>query len=302
VIRILLPENRLPSFYAAAEEWMIRNLPKADYVFLYTNSPCVIVGKNQSVWKEINWDFIQQHPEKIMRRVSGGGTVYHDNGNLNFGFIKPFEESLVNNYKAFNKPIVAALHRLGINATFSDRNDLLLDGYKISGNAQFTDRKMILSHGTLLFDADMETLRFALKKNDFKVESKAVSSVRSKVLNLSEKLPYKMTAFVENILPGLPIEKNMDLDKNQVEAIELLVTEKYQSFDWIFGHSPITTFEKNDLKITIEKGLIKDVQIRDENSIVHKLIGQPFVAHDIKKTLMHSMSVIEVEAFMAKLF
>jgi len=302
VIRILLPENRLPAFYAAAEEWMIRSLPKTDYVFFYINSPAVVVGKNQSVWKEVNWDFIQQHPEKIMRRVSGGGTVYHDGGNLNFGFIKPFDDSLVNNYKAFNQTIVEALQKLDINATFSTRNDLLLDGYKISGNAQFTDRKMILSHGTLLFDADMEMLRFALKKNEFKIASKAVSSVRSNVLNLSTSLAYDMAIFERNLLAGIRVEKSVDLDAAQIEAIELLATEKYQTYDWVFGQSPITTIEKNGLKLTIEKGLIKELEIDIQNSAIDKIIGHPFVAQDIKKTLMQSMSVIEVETFMSKLF
>ncbi len=281
---------------------MIRSLPKADYVFFYINSPTVVVGKNQSVWKEVNWDYIQQYPEKIMRRVSGGGTVYHDGGNLNFGFIKPFDDSLVNNYKAFNQTIVEALHQLDINATFSTRNDLLLDGYKISGNAQFTDRKMILSHGTLLFDTDMETLRFALKKNDFKIESKAVSSVRSNVLNLNTRLAYDMHTFEQNLLARIPTEKNLALDPTQIQAIELLVIEKYQTFDWIFGQSPITTIEKNGLKFSIEKGLIKELNLNIQNSAIEKIIGHPFVARDIKKTLMQSMSAIEVETFISKLF
>lgn len=262
----------------------------------------MVVGKNQSVWKEVNWDFIQQHPEKIMRRVSGGGTVYHDGGNLNFGFIKPFDDSLVNNYKAFNQPIVEALHKLDINATFSSRNDLLLDGYKISGNAQFTDRKMILSHGTLLFDADMEMLRFALKKNDFKIESKAVSSVRSNVLNISTRLACDMSTFEQNLIVGIPTEKRIDIDTAQIKAIELLATEKYQTFDWVFGQSPTTIVEKNSIKMTIEKGLIKALETEDRDSMIDKIIGQPFVAYDIQKTLMQSMSVIEVETFMAKLF
>jgi lipoate-protein ligase A len=164
VILLELPEHQSPYFYAAAEEWLVRNASFADVVLIvYVNQPCVVIGKNQCLWSEVNWNYIFDEQSIIVRRVSGGGTVYHDQGNLCFSFISAFDEQKVNNYRWFNQPLVDALGKMGIEATFSPRNDILFQGKKISGNAQFTNRKNILSHGTLLFQADLAQLRLALK-------------------------------------------------------------------------------------------------------------------------------------------
>ncbi len=261
MIFLKLPENKSPYFYAAAEEWLVRNLSvdKETYVLLYVNRPCVVVGKNQCVWKEVNWNYLQNSENLVVRRVSGGGTVYHDLGNLCFSFIAKFENERVNNYKWFNEPIVKALYEMGISATFSERNDILFETKKISGNAQFTNRKNILSHGTILFDSDLEKLRSTLKTNEFDVQSKAVSSVRSSVMNLSEKLAVNFEEFTKQFQQFLPISSIETVDEKAIVEIEKSASEKYSSFEWIFAKSPVAQVQKNGISFTIENGLLQNI-------------------------------------------
>lgn len=277
MILLKLPENKSPYFYAAAEEWLVRNLSadKETYILLYVNSPCVVVGKNQCVWKEVNWNYLRNPENIIVRRISGGGTVYHDLGNLCFSFVAPFENERINNYKWFNEPIVKALRELGINATFSERNDILFEGKKISGNAQFTNRKNILSHGTILFDSDLEKLRSGLRPNEFDVQSKAVSSVRSSVMNLSEKLTLSFDEFMKQFRQLLPISDIEILNEKAIGEIEKSASEKYASFDWIFAKSPVAQVRKNDISFTIENGLLQN--IRTDVAELDVLENTPFL-------------------------
>lgn len=262
MIKLELPQNKSPYFYAAAEEWLVRNLSvdSDTYILLYVNEPCVVVGKNQCVWKELNWNYLKSPENIVVRRVSGGGTVWHDYGNLCFSFIAKFENERINNYKWFNKPVIDALEKMGINAAFSERNDILFEGKKISGNAQFTNRNNILSHGTILFDAELDKLRAALSKNDFEVKSKAVSSVRSTVMNLKEQLNLSFTKFCSEFETFLPISSAQKLDENMIAEIEKLAEEKYHTFDWIFAKSPAAHVHKNNVSFTIENGLLQNVQ------------------------------------------
>lgn len=261
MIQVLLPSDKTPYFYAAAEEWMVRNLKNEHYFFTYINeTPCVVLGKNQSVWSEVNWGFIRQQPKNIVRRISGGGTVYHDRGNINFGFIVPFDNSKINNYKWFNQPIVDALLALDIRVTFSERNDLLFDGFKISGNAQFTDRKMMLSHGTILFDANMENLRAALSPNNFNVITKAVKSVRSKVKNLKDVTSISQHDFYKQLILNLPIIDKLSLSEIELKEIEDLRKQKYETTSWTFEKSPNTFVEKNNISFHIIDGRIENIK------------------------------------------
>lgn len=260
MIQVLLPQNKTPHFYAAAEEWMVRNFKNDHYFFTYINqTPCVVLGKNQSVWSEVNWSFIRQQPQNIVRRISGGGTVYHDSGNINFGFIVPFDDTKINNYKWFNKPIVDALALLGIKATFSERNDLLYDGFKISGNAQFTDRKIMLSHGTLLFDANMVNLKFALSPNDFNTTTKAVKSVRSNVKNLKDITSLSQPDFLKKLIEHLPIKERLSLIDSELKEIEHLQKEKYETKVWTYDKSPNTFVEKKNISFNIIDGCIENI-------------------------------------------
>lgn len=258
MIRLVLPEYQSPYFYAAAEEWLVRHYDKKEnLIFFYVNEPCVVIGKNQSLWCEVNAGYIHDNTKTIVRRVSGGGTVYHDAGNLCFGIISPFEEHKVNNYKYFNQPIVDALHKMVIKVNYSERNDLLLNGKKVSGNAQFTNRKNILSHGTLLFNADIYLLRQALKANSYKVTSKAVASVRSDVCNLSDFYTGNFDDFVQDIETYIPFTSSISLSDSDIEEIEKLMIEKYMSKEWVYGKSPKTIIETTIASWSISNGIFE---------------------------------------------
>jgi len=238
---------------------MVRHMHPGDepYLLLYINTPCVVVGKNQCIYREVNHDYIREG-STVIRRISGGGTVYHDEGNLCFAFVAKHADQHVNNYKYFNRPIIDVLQRAGIPAQFNSRNDILWDDKKISGNAQFTDRKNIISHGTILVNADLDRLRTALKVNPFQVETKAVASVRSSVMNISERSEAFATArdLKEHFMMHLPISKSIAFTDEDWSKIHESVETKFKSFDWIWGRNPYTKITDGDLTIEIEKGMV----------------------------------------------
>jgi lipoate-protein ligase A len=288
VILVDNKNNTNPYINAALEEYLVRNADTSehDYLLLYVNEPCVVLGKNQSLYKELNFNFLREERAKIVRRISGGGTVFHDSGNLCFAFISKFEEKKINNYAYFNQPIIHALKQMGVNATFNKRNDIVLNGKKISGNAQFTNRKNIISHGTLLFNANLENLRGALKENSFTVESNAVSSVKSSVMNLNEVLELNFEEFKNQLLTSLNSSGKLQLDSTAWNEINQLAEEKFNSFDWIYGRSPLTKIHKEKLTITVEKGDILSLEIKDPDfSFLEKIIGCQYSFLSIKKRL-----------------
>ncbi|HLP21575.1 MAG TPA: lipoate--protein ligase, partial [Chitinophagales bacterium] len=248
----------------AIEEHLVRHADcsKGDLLLLYINTPCMVLGKNQSIYKEINFEYLRNGTLLLCRRISGGGTVYQDEGNLCFSFISQFSEQKINNYRSFNQPVVNALRKIGVDAEMDERNNILCNGKKISGNAQFTNRKNIISHGTILVDANLDVLRASLRPNDFKVESKAVSSVRSSVTNIN------------GIAVGLSSAKDLKEHlKTELRAVDVLgfsdaewniinqaAEEKFKSFEWIYGRSPLTTITKSDLQVVVEDGIIREIK------------------------------------------
>ncbi len=256
------------------EEYMVRHMHPAseDYVMFYINLPCVVVGKNQCIYREANHEYLRGGGS-VVRRISGGGTVYHDEGNLCFAFLSRFDDKKVNNYKYFNQPIVDVLQRADIDAQFNARNDILWQGKKISGNAQFTDRKNIISHGTILVNADLTKLRYALKENPFTVETKAVSSVRSSVMNISDGSDGFKTAqeLKEHFLKELPISNTISFTDEQWQQIRESADEKFRSFEWIWGRNPYTKIRSGDMIIEIENGIV--IKSSDD-----ALMGQRFVS------------------------
>ncbi len=260
---MILVDNRNttdPYVNLAIEEFLIRHTDceEKDYVLFYVNEPSIVLGKNQSIWKEINFEYLRNGKLKLCRRISGGGTVYHDTGNLSFAFISKFAEEKINNYKLFNQPIVNALRKAGVKAEMDARNNILCNGKKFSGSAQFTNRKNIISHGTILLKADLNTLRSCLKENDFTVETKAVGSVKSSVINISE-VTDKFSS-VENLKIYLTLELQASevytFSNDEWSLIERLADEKFRTFEWVYGRSPHTKITKNEMEIEIEEGKI----------------------------------------------
>lgn len=260
----------------ALEEHALRTFDiEHDYLLFYSNEPSVIIGKHQNTIEEINTEFIEQRGIHVVRRLSGGGAVYHDHGNLNFSFITKYDPKHFNNYAQFTGPVIRALKKLGIDAELSGRNDILVEGRKISGNAQFTSRDRMFSHGTLLFDTNLEDVVSALNVNMGKIESKGIKSIRSRVANIAEFLAQPMAIeefrqfLLENIFEEegtVPTYAITDADRRGIEELSV---GKYGQWEWNYGRSPAFNVQRKkrfgigeiDMRIDVQEGRIANVKI-----------------------------------------
>ncbi len=238
-----------PFFNLAMEEVLLRDTSLDEPVFLlWQNRPVVVVGRHQNTIEEINRRVVTEQDIHIVRRLTGGGAVYHDWGNLNYSFILP-DHGIAFDFARFSRPVIAALARMGVKAQLSGRNDLEIDGKKCSGAAQARIGGRLLHHGTLLFNSDLDMLSRVLNVLPAKIESKAVVSVRGRVTNIIDCLPvntcssiesFKQVVFEEIASAGSMSVKEFD-DKT-LEKITLLRDNKYVTWDWNFGHSPPCNF------------------------------------------------------------
>jgi len=287
-----------PYFNIAAEEYVLKHFHR-DCFMLWRNEPCIIVGKHQNTLAEINADYVKQKQIKVVRRLSGGGAVFHDLGNLNFTFIANEEPGNIQvDFRKFTRPILEVLNKLGINAEFSGRNDLVIDGRKFSGNAEHVFGHRILHHGTLLFSSEMTDLTNALNVDPSKFSDKAVKSVRSRVTNISEHLGQNLTVLefrdliMNHIIEATPDAEVYTFTDQDIKAIGKLRDEKYATPEWNFGSSPQYTFNKKlkttgghvEVALVVDSGIIKYARfygdyfhIHDPADIEAALIG---VRHD----------------------
>jgi lipoate---protein ligase len=264
-----------PRINLAIEEYALKNLDiNETYLLFYINEPSIIIGKNQNTVEEINTEYVEGNGIHIVRRLSGGGAVYHDLGNLNFSFITKDDGESFHNFRKFTEPVVAALKKLGVNAELSGRNDLLAEGRKISGNAQFSTKGRMFSHGTLLFNSEMDHIVSALRVKKDKIESKGIKSVRSRVANISEFLEEKMeieefrSLILQNIFEGEEIQEYV-LTEEDWEKIHQLSKERYQSWEWNYGKSPKFNLQHShrfpvgqiDVRLEVNKGVIENCKI-----------------------------------------
>ncbi|REE25705.1 lipoate-protein ligase [Winogradskyella pacifica] len=296
-----------PKLNLALEEYALRHFDAStDYLLFYINEPSIIIGRNQNTLEEINQEYIDAKNIHVVRRVSGGGAVYHDLGNLNFSFITNHDGKSISNFKKFTAPVIKVLNDMGVSAELKGRNDILVNEKKISGTAQFSTGKRMISHGTLLFDTDMSEVAKALQVKMSKIQSKGHKSVRSRVANISEflKTPISMANFKEQLLIGLyeasePFE-TYKLTEDEWKAVHQLKAEKYDLWDWNFGRSPKFNIQRNkrfpigeiDLRIFVEKGHISEVKVFGDffgrqpvSDLENILIGVPYDKREIRKTL-----------------
>jgi lipoate-protein ligase A len=269
-------QNTDPYFNIATEEYILKNF-KENCFILWRSKPSIIIGKHQNALAEINLNFVQENKIPVIRRLSGGGTVFHDLGNLNFSFIQNVKEneSLVD-FKRYTKPILEVLHNLGVNAKFEGRNDIMINGKKISGNAEHVYKKRVLHHGTLLFSSEISNLSQALKVNPLVYQDKGVKSVRSRVTNIIDHLKEKIQVmeFYDKILDHIISNDNdavvYNLTNKDIHQINKLANEKYKNWEWNFGYSPKYNFEKNldtlkgdiEVQLEVEKGFIKEIKLK----------------------------------------
>lgn len=247
-------------FNIASEEYLLGRFPNEDIFLLYVNAPSIIVGKFQNTLAEINLDYVRDHEIKVVRRMSGGGTVYHDLGNLNFSFHTLLADHDFGDFSVFTEPVVSLLQRLGVPAKLEGRNDLLVDGKKFSGNAKLARKGKMIQHGTILFDSEMQVLGDVLKVNPLKFIDKAVKSNRARVTNLINYLPEGTTTdqlkkwLTEEMFHNHKDAAIYHLTPEDLNGIQKLVEEKYSTWAWNFGFSPNYNFQK---AIKIPAGFIE---------------------------------------------
>jgi lipoate-protein ligase A len=285
---------RRASYNIALDTWLLYHFqPDAPIFLLWQNENAVIVGKNQNTFQEVNLEYVEAKSIEVIRRVSGGGAVYHDLGNLNFTFIVPIEDHRSVNFKDFVQPMVDALASLGINASMTGRNDLEIDGKKISGNAQRYANSYLMHHGTLLFDANIETMVEALNVSDEKFISKAAKSVRARVGRIKDSRPdLTMTEFQVALTNTLADgDEEIVLTDDQIAEVERLECEQFATWDWNYGASPDFNYHEHgkfpggsvDIFAQVSGGVIQAIDIQgdylglyDNQAFLKSLVGVAF--------------------------
>ena len=263
-------------FNIASEEYLLNKYPNEEIFLLYINAPSIIVGRFQNTLAEINIDYVKKNDIKVVRRMSGGGAVYHDLGNLNFSFHVPVGDDDFSDFSKFTQPVVDLLNRINVPAKLEGRNDLLVDGKKFSGNAKLARNGKIIQHGTILINSEMQVLSEALKINPLKFKDKAVKSARARVTNLIDYLPRETSVkSFKGLLINQILEENKanskihSLTREELEGIENLIKEKYSTWDWNFGVSPAYNFNKAikvsagfiEVHLDVKKGIIQKAKI-----------------------------------------
>ena len=235
-----------PFYNMAFDEYCLESLSIDEPVFfLWQNRPAVIVGFNQEVNTEVNLDYLKEQGIDLVRRVTGGGAVYHDFGNLNYTIVGPSED-LERDYPEYAGIMMKALQSLGVPATLSGRNDILVEGRKVSGFAKRVCRNRLMVHGTLMYKVDVDVLTNVLSPSATKLQSKGVSSVRSRVANLCDYLPeikdiQTFSQRLEEILSNHYADAEYQLSEDDLAKIQRQTDEKFATWEWNYGRSPKAT-------------------------------------------------------------
>ncbi|NOU59826.1 lipoate--protein ligase [Marinifilum caeruleilacunae] len=262
-----------PYFNLACEEYLLKNYDE-DFFFLYINQDSLVVGKHQNTLAEINLDRVNAENIPVVRRLSGGGTVYHDFGNLNYCLIKKGEKGKLVDFKAYSQPIINALQKLNVNAKFEGKSDLTIDGKKFSGNASHVYKNKVMQHGTMLFSSDLKRLNQLLKVNPLKFKDRGVRSIRSRVTNITDYLSSSITIsnFAELVIKEFentyPNSKPFTFSQEDINAIEKIRSEKFLTWEWNYGYSPNYNFEK---LCTYPSGKILEIEMRVEKGLITEL-------------------------------
>ncbi|KYG32454.1 lipoate--protein ligase [Alkalihalobacillus trypoxylicola] len=308
-----------PRINLAIEEYALKNLdPEHTYLLFYVNEPSIIIGKNQNTIEEINIDYVNENDLHVVRRLSGGGAVYHDLGNLNFSFITKDDGNSFHNFKKFTEPVVQALNELGVEAKLSGRNDLHVGERKISGNAQFSTKGRMFSHGTLMLSSEIENVVSALKVKDEKIRSKGIKSIRSRVANIEEFLNQPLSVdelkskLIQSIFGSSENIPKVDLTEKDWEEIDKISEKRYRNWDWNYGKSPAFDLQRSqrfsvgsiDIRLNVKKGKITDCKIfgdffgvGDVAELEQRLIG---VKHE-KEALNQLFSNVNISHYFGAL-
>ena len=268
-----------PDFNLAAEEYVFDALPRnRNYCMLWQNDRAIIIGKHQNTLAEINQPYVEQNGIRVVRRLSGGGAVYHDLGNLNFTFIADAQNAEEINFSLFCQPVLRTLEALGVNAQVNGRNDMTIDGKKFSGNSQYLRDGRVMHHGTILFDSDLQVVSQALQVDPEKIRAKGIQSVRSRVTNVRPCLPRDITlAQFRQLLLQEILRQNGGEDyrfnEEDLAAIEERRSRRYGTWQWNYGESLVCTLVKRrrfegcgtvEAYLDVEQGVIRSVAFRGD--------------------------------------
>lgn len=301
-----------PFFNLAVEEYLLRN-KKEEYLILGINSPSVIIGKHQCPHRETDTRYITEHKIPVIRRITGGGTVFHDMGNLNFTYIRESEPGKQVDFKRYTQPIIEFLSSRGVEARFEGKNDLKVNGLKISGNAEHVYRNRVVHHGTLLFSASIEMLKSSLRKDTSCYATRAVESNPSSVSNLKTFLPgindvfefrEAMLNYFMNTITGAV---KGEITGEEIKEISFLADSKYRSWEWNWAYGPeykiIKLFDYQGCrvlcKLTVEDGLITECVLEGHRGlavIAERLIGCRHMVDDIKDLLKNG-NIMDMDIF-----
>ncbi|MDR2179210.1 MAG: lipoate--protein ligase [Synergistaceae bacterium] len=300
-------KNTKPQYNLALEEYLCLRATRdgSRFFMLWQNEPSIIVGRFQNTLEEIDTAFVEERGIHVVRRNSGGGAVYHDLGNINYSFVLPDssgEFSSAFDFAFFTEPIIRALAALGVAAESSGRNDLAIQGKKVSGGAQFRRGGVTLHHGTLLYNVDLEVLSQALRPSQDKFQSKAVKSVRSRVGNIMPFLPSPLPVaeFQERLQRGIQGLTPLTLERDALEEVEKLEKEKYSTWEWNYGASPRFTERKRrrfpwggaEAFLVVEEGTVVECSFRgdyfgsgDYAPLLSCIVGCPYTKEGIVRAL-----------------
>jgi lipoate-protein ligase A len=309
-MKCILSDSADPFFNLAAEEYLLKHFSD-DFYFQYVNKPTVVVGKHQNALAEIDTGYLEQEGILLARRISGGGAVYHDPGNMNYAFITNESPGDFIQFKKYTAPVIAALHELGIPAHMGKRNELLSGTRKISGTASHVYKSRVLHHGTLLYAADLGHLSKCLYVDEGRYHDKAVKSVRSEVVNLQELMdePLPGTAFFRFIYDHI-LHDGADHEAHaftpaDLDAIDALAREKFSTWEWIYGYSPAFELERSvplggailHSRVRVHRGVIDEVafsrlDIFDTSKVAAVLKG----ARHNRQEVLNILSGLELDA------
>jgi len=285
----------------ATEEYLLKSRDE-DFLILGINEKSVIIGKHQAAHRETNTRFITENNIPVIRRISGGGTVYHDRGNINFTFIKQSESGKQVDFRKYTAPVIDFLLSLGVNARFEGKNDLKINGLKISGNAEHVHRNRVLHHGTLLFDSSLDDLRSSLRENTSDYITRAVVSNPSSVTNLKENLKNVPDIFEFRVImmnyffATLPGAELFRLTPEESDGIKYLAETKYRTWEWNYAYGPdyhlTKRFELNNrphaCHLFVKDGIIQECEIEGSHKMIavgKELVGCRHMVTDILKIL-----------------
>jgi len=291
-----------PFFNLACEEYLFRNFEE-EILFIYINSPSVIIGKHQNAYEEVNLRYIKDNDLPVVRRISGGGSVYHDEGNINFTFIRNREEGKQVSFIEHTRPVISFFEQQGLSPYVGGKNEIREDGLKFSGNAEHVFKNRVLHHGTILFSSELSSLRAALKTGPGKYISRSVQSNRTRVGNLSQKLrdfenaEELKTSLEKYIVSGTADAKRYILSSVDNRLIQELIDTRYSTEEWNFGYGPEYKFRNNfqhddtviSIRIEVRGGIITECSIEgrtDWERTAGKLVGKKHLLSEISEIIL----------------